>query len=187
MILYLNTKKNDALLDSVTLALNGYFSEILVNTPIDKQQDNFAEITLEDDKIILQQNDSSETFKSPLKIGDILQKIQISRQNLRTQKTSAPIEIGKHVLYPEQNILKMGKNKISLTDKEFDIIHTIFKSNPKRIARDELLHAIWGYGEGIETHTLETHIYRLRQKIEKDPSNPKFLRTDDEGYYLHLA
>ena len=185
MILYLNTNKENDLLESAILALKGYFSEVIINEIGDKSP-NSVQIILNEGKIDLKIAENSEEFNLPMKIGDILQKIQISAQNQRAQATAAPMKIGAHILYPDSNILKMGKQEIALTDKEFDIIVKIFQMSPERMGRDELLHAIWGYGDNIETHTLETHIYRLRQKIEKDPSNPKFLQTDDDGYFLNL-
>ena len=52
------------------------------------------------------------------------------------------------------------------------------------IGRDVLLNEVWGYNSGLDTHTLETHVYRLRQKIERDPSNAELLVTEADGYRL---
>jgi len=188
MNLYLNGPKNNVFIDSIALALEGYFSAVYINESDDvgDAEGNCVKINVDDDKAILIVGGRQDEFQSPLKIGDVLQKIQIELNNQRVKRTSAPINIGQHVLRPDSNILQMGADEIALTDKEFDIIIKIFQSSPKRIARDELLHAIWGYSDQIETHTLETHIYRLRQKVEKDPSNPTFLKTDDDGYYLNF-
>lgn len=78
------------------------------------------------------------------------------------------------------------KDEIILTEKERDILLFIYDQKGKAVTRQDLLDRVWGYGSNIETHTLETHVYRLRQKIESDPSKPTFLVTDDEGYRLNL-
>ena len=64
---------------------------------------------------------------------------------------------------------KGGKKKIRLTDKEASILKYLFRAGDRPVARDVLLNEVWGYNAGVTTHTLETHIYRLRQKIEKRP------------------
>lgn len=72
---------------------------------------------------------------------------------------------------------------IKLTEKEMEIlIYLAGHSKNTPVKRDDLLAAVWGYGDNIETHTLETHIYRLRQKIEDNPAKPAFLVTSDDGY-----
>ena len=71
-----------------------------------------------------------------------------------------------------------------MTDKEASILKYLFRAGDRPVARDVLLNEVWGYNAGVTTHTLETHIYRLRQKIEKDPASAAILITDRGGYRL---
>jgi DNA-binding response OmpR family regulator len=73
---------------------------------------------------------------------------------------------------------------VRLTEKETAILRYLYRAGAKAVGRDELLQEVWGYNAGVTTHTLETHIYRLRQKIEKDPANASLLVTQDGGYKL---
>ena len=75
-------------------------------------------------------------------------------------------------------------DKVRLTEKETAILKYLYRAEQKVITRDVLLEEVWGYNSGVTTHTLETHIYRLRQKIEKDPSNARLLVTESGGYKL---
>jgi len=73
---------------------------------------------------------------------------------------------------------------VRLTEKETSILKFLFRANDRVVSRDILLNEVWGYNAGVTTHTLETHIYRLRQKIEQDPSNAELLVTETGGYRL---
>jgi DNA-binding response OmpR family regulator len=81
-------------------------------------------------------------------------------------------------------LITEDERKIRLTEKEPNILKFLYRSNDGVVARDVLLHEVWGYNAGVTTHTLETHIYRLRQKIEPDPSNARLLITESGGYRL---
>ena len=69
--------------------------------------------------------------------------------------------------------------------KEAAIIKFLYRAGDSVVSRDTLLEEVWGYNSGVTTHTLETHVYRLRQKIEKDPANAQILITDSGGYRLN--
>ena len=71
-----------------------------------------------------------------------------------------------------------------LTEKETAILRYLYRSGQNPVSREVLLQEVWGYNSGVTTHTLETHIYRLRQKIEKDPANAALLVTEAGGYKL---
>jgi DNA-binding response OmpR family regulator len=71
-----------------------------------------------------------------------------------------------------------------LTEKERDVLSVLLAARGAAVARDDLLDRVWGFVPGVETHTLETHIYRLRQKLETDPADPVILTTDGDGYRL---
>ena len=80
--------------------------------------------------------------------------------------------------------METGGRRIRLTEKETAILKYLFSAGANVIGRDVLLNEVWGYNSGVTTHTLETHVYRLRQKIERDPSNADILVTEPGGYRL---
>jgi len=109
------------------------------------------------------------------------------RAQLRTHEQSedAVFNIGHYVFRPSQKLLTDGDGgKVRLTEKETAIMKYLYRADQKVIGRDELLENVWGYNSGVTTHTLETHIYRLRQKVERDPSNARLLVTEGGGYKL---
>jgi DNA-binding response OmpR family regulator len=79
------------------------------------------------------------------------------------------------------------KQRLRLTAKEVDILKFLYRNADRAVLRQELLDQIWGYNAGVMTHTLETHIYRLRQKIEADPADCRLLMTAPGGYQLNLT
>ncbi len=95
----------------------------------------------------------------------------------------APFRIGPYDFHPSAKLLVDGSRKVRLTEKETDILRYL-KNAHGIVPRQTLLGEVWGYGPQVATHTLETHIYRLRKKIEKDPGEAKILLTEDGGYRL---
>jgi DNA-binding response OmpR family regulator len=104
----------------------------------------------------------------------------------RERGDEAAIAIGPYTLQPHTRTLTddTGRRKIRLTDKETAILKYLYRTGDRAVSREVLLDEVWGYNAGVTTHTLETHIYRLRQKIEPDPANARILVTDAGGYRL---
>ncbi len=92
--------------------------------------------------------------------------------------------LGPYTFKPSMKMLTTAdERRIRLTEKETNILKFLYRADGV-VARDVLLHEVWGYNAGVTTHTLETHIYRLRQKIEAEPSNARLLVTESGGYRL---
>ena len=109
------------------------------------------------------------------------------RAQLRQHEQSeyANFTLGPYTFKPAMKMLiTEDERKIRLTEKETNILKFLYRSTEGVVPRDILLHEVWGYNAGVTTHTLETHIYRLRQKIEPDPSNVRLLVTESGGYRL---
>jgi Response regulators consisting of a CheY-like receiver domain and a winged-helix DNA-binding domain len=120
----------------------------------------------------------------PFKFAVLLARIRAQLRQ-HEQSEEAVFTIGPYTFRPSAKLLIDGKGgKVRLTEKETSILKFLFRAGEKVITRDVLLHEVWGYNAGITTHTLETHIYRLRQKIERDPSNAQLLVTEAGGYKL---
>jgi DNA-binding response OmpR family regulator len=122
----------------------------------------------------------------PFKFSVLLARI---RAHLRSHEASedAVYRIGPYEFRPAVRLLiDPQEKKIRLTDKEAAILRYLYRSGEKPAGRDELLREVWGYNANVTTHTLETHIYRLRQKIEPDAQSPKLLITETGGYRLQV-
>ncbi|HSG37295.1 MAG TPA: response regulator transcription factor [Paracoccaceae bacterium] len=120
----------------------------------------------------------------PFKFPVLLARI---RAQLRTHEQSedAVFQLGPYTFKPAQKMLiTENDKKVRLTEKETNILKFLYRASERVVPRDILLHEVWGYNAGVTTHTLETHIYRLRQKIEPDPSNAQILVTESGGYRL---
>ncbi|WP_396272916.1 response regulator transcription factor [Hyphomonas sp.] len=111
------------------------------------------------------------------------------RAQLRSfeQTEDATFEIGPYEFRPSTKTLRTKEGKrIRLTEKETEILKYLYRAGGRAVARETLLSEVWGYNAAVTTHTLETHIYRLRQKVEPDPGNARLLLTDPGGYRLQV-
>jgi DNA-binding response OmpR family regulator len=120
----------------------------------------------------------------PFRFAVLLARI---RAHLRQHEQSedATFSIGRYTFRPAAKMLLDGVGgKIRLTEKETAILKYLYRAGDRIVTRDVLLSEVWGYNSGVTTHTLETHIYRLRQKIERDPSHAELLVTESGGYKL---
>ena len=140
--------------------------------------------TSDADTILGLDSGANDYVTKPFKFGVLLARI---RAHLRQHEQSedAVFKIGPYTFQPSGKILLMDDNrKIRLTEKETSILKFLYRANEQVVGRDVLLHEVWGYNAGVTTHTLETHIYRLRQKIERNPSHAEILVTETGGYKL---
>jgi len=120
----------------------------------------------------------------PFRFAVLLARI---RAQLRQHEASedAVFTIGPYTFRPSSKILLSPKgNKVRLTEKETAILRYLYRAGQRPVSRETLLQEVWGYNSGVTTHTLETHIYRLRQKVEKDAAAPSILVTEAGGYKL---
>ena len=127
---------------------------------------------------------ANDYIAKPFKFAVLLARIRAQLRQ-HEQSEDAVFTIGDYSFRPAQKMMVTDDGgKVRLTEKETSILKYLYRADQKVITRNILLEEVWGYNSGVTTHTLETHIYRLRQKIEKDPSNAALLVTESGGYKL---
>jgi DNA-binding response OmpR family regulator len=128
---------------------------------------------------------ANDYIAKPFRLAELLARL---RAQLRIFENSedAVFTIGPYTFRPSAKLLQdpMKNRRIRLTEKEAAILKFLYRAGDHAVARQVLLNEVWGYNAAVTTHTLETHIYRLRQKIEPDPANARLLVTEGGGYRL---
>lgn len=137
------------------------------------------------DTILGLDSGANDYVAKPFKLPVLLARL---RAHLRQHEASedAVFTVNRFVFRPGAKLLvdEAANRKVHLTDKETSILRYLYRAGRRPVSRETLLNEVWGYNPGVTTHTLETHIYRLRQKIEADPSNAEILVTEPGGYKL---
>ncbi|WP_424135942.1 response regulator transcription factor [Roseomonas chloroacetimidivorans] len=128
---------------------------------------------------------ANDYIAKPFRIMELIARL---RAQLRVFDNSedAVFVIGPYTFRPSAKMLQdTGRNRrIRLTEKECSILKFLYRAGGRPVGRQVLLNEVWGYNAAVTTHTLETHIYRLRQKIEPDPASASLLLTEGGGYRL---
>ncbi len=127
---------------------------------------------------------ANDYIAKPFKLPVLLARIRAQLRQ-HEQSEDAVFGIGPYTFKPAAKLLLDEQDrKVRLTEKETNILKYLYRGSSAVVPRDVLLHEVWGYNAGVTTHTLETHIYRLRQKIEPDPGHARILVTEQGGYRL---
>ena len=153
---------------------NGFKSPIIMLTANDTEAD----------QVLGLEAGANDYVAKPFRFAVLLARV---RAHLRQYEASedAQFNLGPYVFRPGAKMLLTEKGgKIRLTEKETSILRYLYRAGQRVVARDVLLQEVWGYNAAVTTHTLETHVYRLRQKIEADPGQARILVTDAGGYKL---
>ncbi|HEV2549833.1 MAG TPA: response regulator transcription factor [Stellaceae bacterium] len=137
------------------------------------------------DAILGLDSGANDYITKPFRLNVLLARL---RAQLRQHELSddAVFTIGPYTFRPSAKMLvdESGRKKVQLTEKETAMLKYLCRAGDKVVGRDTLLSEVWGYNTGVTTHTLETHVYRLRHKIERDPAKAQILVTEPGGYRL---
>ena len=129
---------------------------------------------------------ANDYITKPFKFPVLLARLRAQLRQ-HEQSEDAIFSLGPYTFKPSIKILVTADDKkIRLTEKETNKLKFLYRATEQVVPRDILLHEVWGYNASVTTHTLETHIYRLRQKIEPDPGKASILITENGGYRLSL-
>ena len=152
----------------------GYAGPVILLTAQDSETDMISGLD----------SGANDYVTKPFRFGVLTARIR-AQLRAASQSEQAIFPIGPYMFKPAAKmLLHADGKKTRLTEKETAILKHLHRATKQVVARDVLLHEIWGYNPAVTTHTLETHIYRLRQKIELDPSQAAMLLTEAGGYKL---
>jgi DNA-binding response OmpR family regulator len=138
----------------------------------------------ETETILGLESGASDYITKPFRFTLLLARIR-AQIRAHEQADDVVLRIGPYEFRPAGRLLVDARGrKLRLTDKEANILKYLYRAGDKPVSREVLLAEVWGYNAGVTTHTLETHVYRLRQKIEPEPGHARLLITEAGGYRL---
>jgi DNA-binding response OmpR family regulator len=137
------------------------------------------------DTVLGLESGANDYVTKPFRFNVLLARLR-AQLRLHEQSEEAVFTIGPYTFRPSQKVLvnDAARRKVHLTEKETAILKYLYRTGGQVVGREKLLGEVWGFNSAVTTHTLETHVYRLRQKIEKDPSRAEILVTEPGGYRL---
>ncbi len=146
--------------------------------------------------ILLQKSDDEKVGSSalnnvifkPLSLDKLLNQIK-SGINILENTEDGYLTFNKYIVRPIKKDIYNQRNQevVKLTEKEVAIIKHLYKCRDRIVTKNELLQEVWGYSPDVSTHTIETHIYRLRQKVEHEDAEAQLILTEDGGYRLKIS
>ncbi len=139
----------------------------------------------EDDVVRGLDSGANDYIAKPFRLNELLARLG-AQLRIFESSGDAVFTIGPYTFRPSFRLLqdRVTNRRIRLTGKESGILKFLYRAGSRAVSRQVLLNEVWGYNPGVSTHTLETHIYRLRQKIEPHPAKPRLLVTEGGGYRL---
>ena len=159
---------------------------------VDEKTDSLKNIITKAPVFLLTQNENTDAnvqhiFTKPLKLRDFLDTLQAGINRFENS-SEGYLTFNRYELRPmSKEILNLRNAElIKLTEKEVSIIKYLYKSQDRIVSKNELLQEVWGYSPDVTTHTIETHIYRLRQKVELDNPDAQIIITEEGGYLLKI-
>jgi DNA-binding response OmpR family regulator len=168
-------------------AMAGPFGAAIIEQHLDSEDGDALAGTLDCPALLLTESEdadvvsASDSIAKPFRLSVLLQKLHALIHHRAAAEDG--VRIGPYLFHPSAKLLEQEGRKIRLTEKETNILKFLHAS-AATVPRETLLHEVWGYGPLVATHTLETHIYRLRRKIEQDPGKAQILLTEEGGYRL---
>ncbi len=131
--------------------------------------------------------DIYQVINKPFSLSNFIDVIKSAINTFENSKEGS-LEFNNYILYPAaKEIVNLRNHKTTkLTEKEVAIIKYLYKNKDKIIGKNDLMQEVWGYAADVATHTVETHIYRLRQKVECDDLSAQLILTSIGGYQLKM-